>query len=187
MPRSTRATRSSTEPVELCEQARPTRDFEDLYRREFPAVVGLAYALSGSRAGAEDLAQEAFLAAHRNWSRISEYDKPEAWVRRVVANMSVSFIRRRVVEAKGLARLARLASRREPALPELEAEDAEFWAAVRSLPKRQAQVVALHYLEDLPVTRIAEILDVAEGTVKAHLHAARGALAAKLDLEEGSA
>jgi RNA polymerase sigma-70 factor (ECF subfamily) len=58
---------------------------------------------------------------------------------------------------------------------------------VRSLPKRQRQVVALHYLEDLPVTRIAEIIDVAEGTVKAHLHAARAALAAKLDLEEGSA
>ena len=185
MPRSTRATRSrSPEPVELREQARPTRTFEDLYRQEFPAVVGLAYALSGSRAGAEDLAQEAFLAAHRNWGRIAGYDKPEAWVRRVVANLSVSFMRRRVVEAKGLARLA---LRCEPALPELGAEDAEFWSAVRSLPKRQAQVVALHYLEDLPVTRIAEILDVAEGTVKAHLHAARAALAAKLDLEEGSA
>jgi RNA polymerase sigma-70 factor (ECF subfamily) len=163
---------------------RAPRPFEDFYRKEFPAAVGLAYALSGSRAGAEDLAQEAFLAAHRNWSRVSEYDKPEAWVRRVVANMSESLIRRRVVEARGLARLA---NRREPALSKLEVADAEFWAAVRSLPKRQRQVVALHYLEDLPVSRIAEILDVAEGTVKAHLHAARGALAAKLHLEEGSA
>jgi RNA polymerase sigma-70 factor (ECF subfamily) len=161
----------------------PPRAFDDFYRSEFPAVVGLAYALSGSRAGAEDLAQEAFLAAHRNWARIREYDKPEAWVRRVVSNMSVSAVRRRVVEAKGLARLA--LRRQEPALPELEAEDVEFWAAVRSLPKRQAQVVALHYMEDLPVSRIAEILDVAEGTVKAHLHAARAALAKKLDLLEG--
>ncbi len=49
---------------------RPPREFDDFYRSEFPAVVGLAYALSGSRAGAEDLAQEAFLAAHSNWGRI---------------------------------------------------------------------------------------------------------------------
>jgi RNA polymerase sigma-70 factor (ECF subfamily) len=159
---------------------RPRREFEDFYRTEFPAVVGLAYALSGSRSGAEDLAQEAFLAAHRNWGRIREYDKPEAWVRCVVANLSVSFFRRRLTEAKTLARLA---LRREPALPELEEEPAEFWTVVRSLPKRQAQVVALHYLEDLPVVDIAETLGITEGTVKAHLHAAREHLAARLEAE----
>ena len=160
---------------------RPPREFDDFYRSEFPAVVGLAYALSGNRAGAEDLAQEAFLAAHSNWGRIGEYDKPEAWVRRVVANLSVSLFRRRIVEAKALARLA---LRREPSLSELEPEDAAFWAAVRSLPRRQAQVVALHYLEDLPVAQVGEILGLAEGTVKAHLHAARARLATRLDVEE---
>jgi outer membrane protein assembly factor BamB len=41
---------------------------------------------------------------------------------------------------------------------------------VRSLPRRQAQVVALHYLGDLPVAEIARVLGCAEGTVKAHLH-----------------
>lgn len=161
---------------------RATPAFEDFYRAEFPAVVGLAYALGGSRSGAEDLAQEAFLAAHRNWGRVRDYDKPEAWVRRVVANLSVSSFRRRMTEARALARLA--LRREPPPLPELEAEAAEFWAAVRSLPKRQAQVVALHYLEDLPVAEIGKILGVAEGTVKAHLHTARGALAERLHLEE---
>ena len=53
-------------------------------------MIGLAYALSGSRAAAEDLAQEAFLAAHKSWDKVGGYEKPEAWVRRVVANMSVS-------------------------------------------------------------------------------------------------
>lgn len=161
-----------------------TLAFEDFYRSEFPSVVGLAYALSGSRSGAEDLAQEAFLAAYRNWPRIREYDKPSAWVRRVVANRSVSFFRRRIVEVKGLARLA---LRREPAVPELSPEDAEFWLAVRALPRRQAQVIALHYLEDLPVPEVSRILGIAEGTVKSHLHAARGTLAARLKLEEGAA
>lgn len=55
---------------------RSSETFEDFYVREFPAVVGLAYALSGSRSGAEDLAQEAFLAAHRGWDRIGGYGDP---------------------------------------------------------------------------------------------------------------
>ena len=57
-------------------------------------MIGLAYALSGSRSAAEDIAQEAFLAAHNAWDRVSHYEKPEAWVRRVVANKSVSMFRR---------------------------------------------------------------------------------------------
>ncbi len=80
--------------------------FEKFYEREFPAVVGLAYALSGNRSGAEDLAQEAFLIAHRDWDRVGTYARPDVWVRRVVANLSVSVFRRRAVEAKTLARMA---------------------------------------------------------------------------------
>jgi len=158
--------------------------FEEFYGREFRAVVGLAYALSGSRSSAEDLAQEAFLVAHRDWGRVGTYDQPEVWVRRVVANLSVSAFRRRVVEAKTLARMALGYT---PALPELSADDAEFWGAVRSLPRRQAQVIALHYLEDRPVSEIAEILGTAEGTVKKHLYDARRALASRLELEEDDA
>ncbi len=155
--------------------------FEDFYVREFPAVVGLAYALSGSRSGAEDLAQEAFLAAHRGWERVGRYDQPGVWVRRVVANLSVSLFRRRVVEAKALAQMA-LA--RTAALPELSAEDAEFWQVVRSLPRRQAQTIALHYLEDMSVAEVARVLGTAEGTVKKHLHEGRRTLARRLELEE---
>ncbi|MGZ4149734.1 MAG: SigE family RNA polymerase sigma factor [Actinomycetota bacterium] len=154
--------------------------FEDFYVREFPGVVGLAYALSGNRSTAEDLAQEAFLAAHRSWGKIGLYDEPGAWVRRVVANLSVSAFRRRVVEAKALGRLAF----GQASLPELTADDVEFWRAVRSLPKRQAQVVALFYLEDRPVAEVATILDMAPGTVKKHLHDGRRALARRLSIDE---
>ncbi len=158
--------------------------FEDFYQKEYPAVVGIAYALSGSRWVAEDLAQEAFLAAHRNWDRISGYEQPGAWVRRVVANLSVSILRRRVAEAKALSRIA---LRQPQTLPELSAEGAEFWRAVRSLPRRQAQVVALYYLEDLPIGEVAEILEMAPGTVKKHLHDGRHALVRRLKLEEDEA
>ena len=155
--------------------------FEEFYMREFRPVVGLAYALSGSRSGAEDLAQEAFFAAHRDWDRVGGYDDPGAWVRRVVANMAVSAFRRRTVEAKALLRIA---GGQVEALPDLSADDAEFWRAVRSLPRRQSQVVALHYLEDLPIAEVARVLGMAIGTVKKHLYDGRASLARRLKLEE---
>jgi len=144
-------------------------------------VIGLAYALSGSRTAAEDLAQEAFLAAHKSWAKIGAYDNPGAWVRRVVANKSVSMFRRRIREAKALTRLRTA----DKVMPALTVEDDAFWGAVRALPKRQAQAIALHYLEDRPVMEIAEILDCAEGTVKVHLRNGRLKLADTLGLEIG--
>ena len=155
--------------------------FEEFYDREFTAVVALAYVLSGSRSGAEDIAQEAFIATHRQWRRVGRFERPDAWVRRVAANLSVSSVRRRLAEGRALLRVASL---RPPPLPAPPSETHEFWSAVRSLPKRQAQVVALFYLEDLAVARIAEVLEMAEGTVKAHLHAGRRSLAARLQLDD---
>ncbi|MGA7282791.1 MAG: SigE family RNA polymerase sigma factor [Acidimicrobiia bacterium] len=161
------------------EQVTSHESFESFYRREFREVVGLAYALSGSRLGAEDLAQEAFIAAHQHWDRIGGYDKPGAWVRRVLANKAVSGFRRRAAEAKALTRLA---GQRRHVLPELEPEDEEFWKAVRRLPNRQAQAIALFYVEDRPVAEIAEILECSPATAKVHLHRGRRALADELGL-----
>lgn len=152
--------------------------------QEYPSVVKLAYALSGSRTGAEDIAQEAFLRAYRDWQRVGSYEHQAAWVRRVAANLAASGLRRRLVEARALARLA---ARREPALDPLPAGNADFWAAVRTLPHRQAQAVALYYLEDLSTQQIARVLDCAEGTVRAHLAKGRQALARRLQLDAGEA
>lgn len=155
---------------------RATPRFETFYRVEFQAVSGLAYALSGSRLASEDIAQEAFLAAYRRWDEVGNYENPGAWVRRVVANRSVSAIRRRVVEAKALPKLFQT----NMLLPEMAAESHDLWRAVRKLPKRQAQVVALHYLEDLALDDVAEILDLSAETVRSHLRRARKSLTRRL-------
>jgi RNA polymerase sigma factor (sigma-70 family) len=155
--------------------------FEHFYLEEYPRVVRLVYALSGSRVGAEDIAQEAFLRAYRDWERVGSYEHQAAWVRRVAANLATSGLRRRLAEARALARLA---ARREPALEPLPAEEAEFGRALRALPRRQGQAVALFYVEDLSVPQIAVVLDCAEGTVKAHLAKARHTLARRLQLEQ---
>ena len=114
--------------------------FDELYRREFRALVALTYGLCGSQSAAEELVQEAFLAAHRRWERIGAYDDPSAWLRRVVVNQSLSAVRRRVAEARAMARLG---GRR--VLPDtLPERDEAVWRAVRALPDRHAQAVALY-------------------------------------------
>jgi RNA polymerase sigma-70 factor, ECF subfamily len=157
----------------------PSDTFSAFYGSEYHAVVALAYALTGRAAVAEELAQDAFLVTHRNWERISAYDVPGAFVRRVVANMAVSFARRLAAEARALARLA---ARSPKWSAPLEPPDANFWRSVRSLPRRQAQVLALRYLEDLPDDEIAGILGCSSATVRVHLHNGRLALAGRLGI-----
>ena len=155
--------------------------FDDWYRSEYRAVVGLVYSLSGSRGAAEEIAQDAFLEAHKRWGELSAYDEPGGWVRKVAMNRARSRFRRRAAEARAYARHV---GRTRPLPGVLSEPSDEFWAAVRALPEQQAKVVALHYLEDRPVDEIASILGIAEGTVKTHLHRGRATLAARLTNEE---
>jgi RNA polymerase sigma factor (sigma-70 family) len=155
--------------------------FDRFYAREFPKMVTIAYAVSGSRMAAEDLAQEAMIAAYRGWSEVGALERPGAWVRRVVLNRAASAYQRRKAEARALLRLAPLRGEPPAALSE---EAGEFWHAVRRLPKRQAQAVALHYLEEATVAEIAEVMGCTESTVKVHLHRGRLALAERLQAEE---
>lgn len=154
--------------------------FDDFYRREYRHVLGLAYVLTGNATVAEDTTQDAFTAAYRQWAAIGGYDSPAAWVRRVTCHLAASVVRRRVREAKAIVRLAY----RTPTQIELDEGDAEFWRSVRALPPRQAQAVALFYLEDYSVRDIASVLDCSEGTVKTHLSRARAAVARQLRLED---
>lgn len=158
--------------------------FDGFYAREYRLLVAFAHALTGSRAHAEDVAQEAMLAAYRRWDEVGRMDAPHAWVRRVCANMAVSFVRRRVVEARGLLRLRR----RRSEVATLDDDDATFWAEVRRLPKRQAQCIVLCYVYGCSLAEIAQVLGCTDGTVKTHLSRARSKLATRLgaQVDEGT-
>lgn len=151
-------------------------DFDDFYRAELPRLVALARALGGA-ALADDVAQEAMLAAYRQWGRVSDLRNPAGWVRRACANLAVSQYRRRVIEVRALTRLAR-----RPAVVPMDEMDEEFWEAVHRLPSRQAQSVALRYVYELEISEIAETLEISEGSVKQHLSRARARLAQELHL-----
>ena len=152
--------------------------FETLYRENYAAVVALVYALSGTRPVAEDLAQEAFLRAHRDWARVSTMDHPSAWVRRVALNLARSRLRRLRAESTARFKIGVGGGASTGDRHELESE--AFWREVRRLPARQAQAIALHYVEDLSVAEVAETLGVANGTVKALLHQGRERLGRQL-------
>ena len=149
------------------------------FRREYRAVLGLAIVLTRNRLVAEELTQEAFLATFRHWDRVGRLDKPGAWVRRVVANRSVSAFRRSTAEAKAVLRLLRFTPSQRHSAAELNV-DMDVWGEVRRLPRRQAQVIALTYFADLPRRDVAEILGCSEETVKTHLQRARDTLASRL-------
>lgn len=150
--------------------------FEVFYRSEYAAVVALIGVLTGRDGFAEDIAQEAFLRAHRDWHRIGRMESPEGWVRRVAINLARSRWRR--LRAEATARL-RLGSS-SPKWHLDEPRDEEFWDEVRRLPRRQAQAIALKYVDDLSVADIALIMDAAEGTVRALLHQGRERLERQL-------
>jgi RNA polymerase sigma-70 factor (ECF subfamily) len=139
--------------------------------------VALAYALCGRPGVAEELAQDAFLSAHRQWGEVARYERPGAFVRRVTINAAASHHRRVAAETKALRRL--IAGAR-PAISALDDDTAGFWRLVRGLPHRQAQAIALFYLEDRSTEEIAEVMDCAEATVRVHLHRARTTLARRL-------
>lgn len=158
------------------------KSFADFYRREWRPVVGLGYVLTGNRWVAEELAQEAFLAAARQWNRVSRMDKPAGWVRRVVTNRSVSWFRRLGAERRALARIGNPDVHRDL---DIDAEVAEVWAAVRRLPGRQAQAIALVYFDGMPVGEAGEIMGCSRETARTHLKRGKKALAVSLGVEEG--
>lgn len=159
------ATLQAVNPFETAES------FTQFYRREFAPMVRLAAAVSGSHIAAEDIAQEALNRAHSRWDKISGYDKPGAWLRRVTINLSLSSRSRSRLEAARVEQLGPQTTVAQSAEPHTE-----VWDAVKTLPKNQRAAIALHYLEDRSVAEIASILGCGESTAKVHLHRGRKAL-----------
>jgi RNA polymerase sigma-70 factor, ECF subfamily len=153
--------------------------FDDFYVREFRPMVALAAAVAGSHLLAEDIAQEAMTRVYGRWDRVSRYDKPGAFARRIVINLAASRRRRDAVAERGRTHLGLL-----QALPPPDEPHEAVWAAIASLSPNQRAAVALHYLEDRPIDEIAEILGCAPPTARVHLHRARARLATLLEGED---
>jgi RNA polymerase sigma-70 factor (ECF subfamily) len=149
--------------------------FAELYFQTYGRLCGHLYAYLGDAASAEDLVQEAFLRAWRDWPKVSRYDEPAAWVNRVAWNLATSRHRRLVVAARHLRR-----NRDEATVPPVGPEHVALVVALRTLSDSQRRVIVLHYLADQSVADISAVLDVPRGTVLSWLHRGRARLATQL-------
>ena len=152
-----------------------TAGYTWFFRAEFRAVAQTAYLVLHDRQRAEDVAQEAFTQLFVHWKKVSAYERPDAWVRRVAIRLAAR-------SAKRERRRADIErdERRESTMPE---RDLDLVRALRSLPPQQRAAVALYYFEDRPTAEVAHILGCTESTASVHLHKARKRLAEVLGEE----
>jgi RNA polymerase sigma-70 factor (ECF subfamily) len=160
---------------------RSEAEFAALYQARFADLASQLYAYLGDRAEAQDVVQEAFVRAWQRWARISDYDDPVAWVRRVAWNLATSRHRRVAVARRFLSR-----SRPPEPQPGAGPDRVALVAALRRLPEPQRRALVLHYLADLSVADIARDVGAAEGTVKSWLHRGRAELARHLSDTDGT-
>jgi RNA polymerase sigma factor (sigma-70 family) len=135
-------------------------------------VFRAACLVTGSREVAADATQEAFQRAFARWARLSRHSWAGGWVTTTALNLCRREMRRRsagpVADAAGVQ-------------PVDVAERLDVVAALGRLPFRQRQAAVLFYWSDLPTAAIAELMEISESAVRAHLTHARSAL--RKDLE----
>jgi RNA polymerase sigma-70 factor (sigma-E family) len=166
-------------------ERRPDADavVAQMYAEHYRALVRLSVLLLGDVESAEEAVQDSFVAMHGRWSSLREPDKALAYLRQTVVNRSRSMLRHRGVRSRhtppsvrdhpGADEDALVAERRELVLD-----------ALRNLPDRQREVIALRYYLDLSEADIAEALGISRGAVKSH--ASRGVAALRTLMEDVS-
>jgi RNA polymerase sigma-70 factor (ECF subfamily) len=164
---------------------------EELFLRHWRRMYRAAYLIVQDAGGAEDVAQEAFLAAIENLDRFDLRRPLGPWVHRITVNRAIDMVRarelRREVGGEALEGLDRDEgldlSGRPPAGQGAPLTD-QVAAAVGALPLEQRAVVVMRYLLDYTPGEIARALDLPRGTVNSRLRRGLDRLAGALVLEE---
>ncbi len=163
-------------------------EFREFMRARWPAVVRLAYGLTGDQGHAEDVAQAAFARAYASWPRVSRAGDPDAYVRQIVINQNRNrFRKHRVAERltdsppeSGVVDVARTDATRE------YDERSALIGALQRLGPRQRAVVVLRYWLDLTELETAAALNCSVGTVKSQASRALATLRQDTELvDEG--
>ncbi len=152
----------------------------DLYQSHWSGLVRLAALLTRDASVAEEIVQDAFVALHRRWSALAVPLAATGYLRTSVVNGARSALRHR-----GVAERYRQPGPPEPAGPEELAlrstQDAAVLEALRTLSRRQQEVLVLRYYADLSEAEIAQALGLTRGAVKSHAHRGIAALRKSLD------
>lgn len=148
-------------------------DFIEFYHARYTSLRRTAYAMCCDWTLADDLVQHTFARLYSHWPRIKN-DRPDAYARRTLVNHLING--RRSGRRETLTdEEPTVVGRREDSETRLDLLD-----AIRELPPQQRVIVALRFLDDLSVADTAEILGLAEGTVKSQTNRAITALRERL-------
>jgi RNA polymerase sigma-70 factor (sigma-E family) len=146
-----------------------------LYAAKYADLVRLATLLIGDHARAQEIVQDAFMAAHGRWHRFRDMDKAAGYVSRSVVNRSRSELRHRaVMERRRPDPLPAAASAESQAVARSEKE--LVLAALDRLPRRQREVLVLRYYLELSEAEVASTLGISRGAVKSHSSRGKEAL-----------
>ncbi len=164
------------------EEETPTQatSLHDLYREHHSSLVRLASLLLRDRAEAEETVQDAFVKAYVGWDRLRDPARALPYLRSAVLNGARSRMRhlrvvdRTIPSPPGPAR--------SPEAAAIDKDDQrQMIEALRRLPRRQAECLALRYYLDLSEAEIAATLGISTGSVKTHVHRGLAALATRLE------
>ena len=144
--------------------------FEDIVAARAPALLRLAVMLTGNAADAEDLLQDALVAALPHARRIEGMQAPAAYLRRAVVTAHLGAVRRRARRPRSVGLDARGSTVADPrtAPDGMPGPHGLLWQSLGDLTPPQRATLVLRYYEDLPDTEIAEILGCPAATVRSH-------------------
>jgi RNA polymerase sigma-70 factor (sigma-E family) len=137
--------------------------FAEFVAARWRPLLRTAYLLTGDEGRAEDLLQTALARLWLVWPRVRD-EAPEAYVRKILANTSASWWRRRWHGERPTEHLPEVPGHDD--LAAAAADRDRLRVALRSLPPRQRAVVVLRYAEDLSEKQVADELGISLGTVK---------------------
>ena len=146
------------------------QDVAAFYAATYPRLVSIVGIVAQDRSAAEEAVQDAFVRLLDQWTKISRYDDPEAWVRKV----AFGYVSKR---QRSATRGVRAFRRHGPApdVPPLSGDKVDLQRALAALPHPQREVLVLQDL-GLTTEAIARQLNVPAGTVKSRLSRARAAI-----------
>jgi len=160
-------------------ESAPQASFEDCFRALFAQVARTAGLVAHDAVIGPDIAQEAFARLFERWDRIVSDDHARNFVYRVAVNLARSHVRRRIAAPFGL---------RDPEGDLASNPSAEEWLVVADalahLSPRQRTCVVLVDYADLETSTVADMLGMAEGTVRVHLSRGRRALRERLTIPQ---
>jgi RNA polymerase sigma-70 factor (ECF subfamily) len=157
------------------------REFEARIAESSTLAFRVAYSVLRNREDAEEVAQEAFARAYRNFSKLRDRGRFRAWLVKIAWRLAID--KQRSSKRRSLREQIHVQTSEKPPCVDITASHElakQVWRAIDGLPEKLRSVTILAGIEEYNTREVAELLGLPEGTVKSRLHEARQRLRKEL-------